>query len=142
MKQNKAITITSLLVYLIAMTIVIGTLATIASNFYKNIESTKATASSDYSYLKFTKFMVKEINTNQNEVIYPTESDGEKNYIIFSKTNNQYEFKDNCIYMNKVKICDGIKECTFAIQDENSVTVKIVTTDNQEYINKYHIRDI
>lgn len=142
MKSNKAITITSLLVYLVAMTIVIGTLATIASSFYKNVDSTKATTSSAYSYLKLTKFIVKEINTNGNKVIYPTASDGETNYIIFSKTNNQYEFIDNCVYKNKVKICDGIENCTFILQDENVVTIKIKTTEGKEYINKYNIVDI
>ncbi len=147
MKSNKAITITSLLVYLVAMTIVIATLATIASTFYKNIDSTEATVSSAYSYMKLTSYLVKEINTNANEVIYPSNQE-EASYIIFSKTNNQYEFKDESIYMNKVKICTGIKKCVFSYsQDEKLVNVKIKTTEDKTenqytYENKYHIVNI
>ena len=57
-------------------------------------------------------YFSEEINIKDN---YPLAASTE--YIVFSKTGNQYTFKNKSIYKNQVKICDNIedgecKECT------------------------------
>ena len=145
MKTNKGITLTSLVIYVIAMVIVVTTISTISSYFYNNIDDVNSETDSSMAYTEFNMYFTQEINTKEN---YPVlVSDGAE-YIVFSKTGNQYTFKNNAIYKNQIKICDDISSCTFeeSKTDESSeitdlVKVYIKTTGNLEYTNTYKIQN-
>lgn len=142
MRSNKGITLTSLVIYVIAMVIVVTTVSTITSYFYNNIDNMNASTDSATVFTKFNMYFSEEINIKDN---YPLAASAD--YIVFSKTGNQYTFKNSSIYKNQVKICDNIENCTFEIaktnetQEENDlVKVYIKTTGNLEYINTYKIQ--
>lgn len=135
MKSNKGITLTSLIVYVIGMTIMVSTIATLTSFFYKNIDVEDLNSDTN-QYTKFTSVLSKEINRKDNSIIdcKQLENDNDKvSYIIFS-SGNQFTFnKDSkSIYKNNVKICDNVEMCDFSYEYTDSkykITVSLRTTN-------------
>ena len=125
MKSNKGITITSLIIYVIAMALIIVLLSRITTFFYKNVDTSALDESPTSQYTKFSNALTKETNISGNKVITVSngtdDSGKQSNYIIFSD-GNQYTYKEqnHSIYKNKIKICSNIDRCTFAYQYSNS----------------------
>ena len=116
MKNNKGVTLTSVIIYVIGMSIVVGIISTLTSFFYKNIDVSKINDDSATQYTKFSSIFLEEINKENNYVIdckTITEDDKKISYMIFA-TGNQYTFKNNSIYKNKIKICQNIDDCEFS----------------------------
>ena len=123
MKKENGITLTSLIIYVIGMVIVVTTVSTLTTYFYKNIDI-NSTNNDTTQYTKFTSVFLDEINKGQNEVIEAktiSESDKKVSYIIFSD-GNQYTFKEDnkSIYKNQVKICENIDNCEFSYKYQDS----------------------
>lgn len=123
MKKENGITLTSLIIYVIGMVIVVTTVSTLTTYFYKNIDI-NSTNNDTTQYTKFTSVFLDEINKGQNEVIEAktiSESDKKVSYIIFSD-GNQYTFKEEnkSIYKNQVKICENIDNCEFSYKYQDS----------------------
>ena len=115
MKNNKGITLTSLIIYVIGMTIMVGTIATLTSFFYKNI-NIGSINNDTTQYTKFSSIFSEEINRKDNSVVKCKElGNDETSYIIFS-SGNQYTFNKNSksIYKNNIKICEDIEKCGFS----------------------------
>lgn len=137
MKSNKGITLTSLIVYVIGMTIMVATIATLTSFFYKNIDVEDLNSDTN-QYTKFTSVLSKEINRKDNSIIdckQLKDDDGNiiVSYIIFS-SGNQFTFnKDSkSIYKNNVKICDNVESCDFSYEYFDSkykIKVSLKTTN-------------
>lgn len=116
MKNNRGVTLTSVIIYIIGMAIVIGIISTLTSFFYKNIDISAINDDSGTQYTKFSSIFLEEINKENNYVIdckTIVENDKKTSYIIFSD-GNQYTFKNNSIYKNKIKICQNIDDCDFS----------------------------
>ena len=123
MKKENGITLTTLIIYVIGMVIVVTTVSTLTTYFYKNIDI-NSTNNDTTQYTKFTSVFLDEINKGQNEVIEAktiSESDKKVSYIIFSD-GNQYTFKEEnkSIYKNQVKICENIDNCEFSYKYQDS----------------------
>ena len=121
MKSNKGITLTSVIVYVIGMTVIVGLVATLTSYFYKNINVEELSDDTSTQYTKFSSIFTKEINKEDNYVIDAKTTEetinGENtktSYIIFS-SGNQYTYKgeNKAIYKNNIKICQNIDRCDF-----------------------------
>lgn len=124
MKNNRGITLTSLIIYLIGMVIVIGTIATLTSFFYKNINIQDINDDTTSQYTKFSSIFLNEINTENNFIIdckTSIENETKISYIIFS-SGNQYTFNsgNKAIYKNKIKICENVDDCDFSYSFINS----------------------
>lgn len=137
MKSNKGITLTSLIVYVIGMTIMVATIATLTSFFYKNIDVEDLNSDTN-QYTKFTSVLSKEINRKDNSIIDCKQLKDDVgniivSYIIFS-SGNQFTFnKDSkSIYKNNVKICDNVESCDFSyeyIDSKYKIKVSLKTTN-------------
>lgn len=114
MKNNKGITLTSLIIYVIGMTIAVATIATLTSFFYKNIDIGDINSDTT-QYTKFSSIFSEEINRERNYIIGCQPLTNGVSYIIFS-SGNQYTFNENSksIYKNNVKICDNVELCDFS----------------------------
>ena len=124
MKNNRGITLTSLIIYVIGMLIVVATISTLTTFFYKNIDVAAINDDTATQYTKFSSIFLEEINRENNRVLdCKTEINNDKktSYIIFS-SGNQYTFlsENKSIYKNNVKICDNIEECEFLYKYQNS----------------------
>lgn len=117
MKNQKGITLTSLVIYIIGMVVVIGIVANLTTFFYKNINKIDdSNISTDYT--KFTSIFLTELNQQGNTIIEAKtyEKDSKKiSYIIFS-SGNQYTYKEEnkSIYKNNIKFCSQIDNCEFS----------------------------
>ncbi len=136
MKNNRGITLTSVIIYVIGLIVVVGTISTITTYFYKNIKVDEINDDSNTQYTQFSSVFLKEINKEGNYVVETkTEKDENNNitssYIIFG-TGNQYTFlsSNHSIYKNKVKICENIENCEFSsslADAQYSITVNLKT---------------
>ena len=120
MKKNNGITLTSLIIYVTGMLLVVTTIATLTSFFYKNIDI-KAINNDTTQYTKFSSIFGEEINRSNNSIIdCKSLSDG-ISYIVFS-SGNQYTFNKNSksIYKDNVKICDNVELCDFSYTYQDS----------------------
>ena len=123
MKNQKGVTLISLITYVIGMAIVIGLISTLTTYFYKNIDiSSIDNYTSEYT--KFTSIFLDEVNIEGNKIIDSKSNiiNGKQvNYIIFS-SGNQYTFmeENNAIYKNNIKICENIDLCNFSYEYVNS----------------------
>ena len=110
MRNNKGITLTSLIIYVIGMTVIISLIATLTSFFYKNVNVEELTNDTSTQYTKFSSVFAEEVNKENNYIV-----DCNTSYIIFS-SGNQYTYKseNKSIYKNTIKICQNIDECEFS----------------------------
>lgn len=104
MKNNKGITLISLMMYLIGI-IAIAAIISVAVSFYnKNVLTMNDTSDVNMEFNKFDTKMVLETKTAGNKIEKVT-----TNTIEF-KSGNTYTFQDNRIYQNKIIVCDYVKE--------------------------------
>lgn len=130
MKNNHGVTITSLIVYVIAMLIVIGIIANLTSFFYTNILNLEDESANVSEISKFNMYFLKEIKNANNSIAEISE-----NRITFI-SGNTFTFQDNAVYLNNIRICDNIKNLTFAKEETNgkeAISVLITVGDNMEY---------
>lgn len=123
MKSQKAVTLTSLVIYIMIVLIVVGILATIWGDFYGNIKEINREGTSNSEIDKFNVYFLKEVKKQGNEVDTISE-----NQILFI-TGNKYSFKeDKCIYLNdNIKIAENIEKCVFSSSLENGkVVIRII----------------
>ena len=110
MKNNKGVTLTSLIIYVIGMVIVVASISTLTTFFYKNIDTSAINDNTTTQYTKFLSYFTEEINNSNNKVV-----ECKNNYIIFS-SGNQYTYmeENKSIYKNKIKLCDNVEKCEFS----------------------------
>lgn len=140
MKSKRGITITSLVVYIIAMTLVVGVVSYITRYFYKNVSENSGKETNLSTYIKFNSYFTNEINVSQNSV-EANETNAElsqvESYIVFSKTKNQYTFKKGKIYLNQIEICKNVESCIFTYNaNDESINVTMII-DGQEFNTTY-----
>ena len=124
MKNQKGITLISLIIYVIALTIVIGIIAVISGYFYKNIATTSENVEPMVEYTKFNSFFSEEVNYRGIKVLDCQSTTGdngkiETSYIVFDNgVQYTYISGNKGIYRNKVKIARGVDNCSFEYKVE------------------------
>lgn len=136
MKKEKGITLVSLVVYIVVMTIVIGVMSSIISNFYKNTDAVQGNVEEIVKFSKFNNYFLKEVKTKDNKV-----DSISTDYILFT-SGNSFSISDNVIYYNNLEICDEVKSMEItAGADETIINVKISFNNFNKSIN-YKIEEI
>ena len=62
MRSNKGITLTSLIIYVIGLTIVIALMGTFNGYFYRNVKTLTIKQNVDEEYSKFLSYITKDVN--------------------------------------------------------------------------------
>ena len=106
MKNEKGITLVSLIIYVVVMTIVILIMNSIITTFYSNTEGIDSRIKELNEFNKFNNYFLKEVKLSGNSVDRIYESNGQS-YILFA-SGNSISFIDNVIYYNNIEICDNI----------------------------------
>ncbi len=124
-KSQKGITLASLIVYIITMLIMIAIISVITTYFYTNLTDINKTIEPLTEEMTFNTYFSDEINHNSIKV-----SECTTNYIVFSN-GVQYTFvgENKGIYRNNVKICRGVKSCTFTNTIPNGKNIVTVEAD-------------
>lgn len=148
MRSEKGITLISLIIYVIALTIVIGIISVISGYFYKNVATASVDVEPMVEYTKFNSFFSEEVNYKGIKVLdckTTTKDDGkiDTSYIVFDNgVQYTYISENKGIYRNKVKIARGVEECTFEYTVENSKDIVNVTFKSKNLNNpiKYTLK--
>lgn len=130
MKNNHGVTITSLIVYVIAMLIVIGIIANLTSFFYTNVLNLEDESTNISEILKFNMYFLEEVKNENNSIVQI-----DQNKVTFV-SGNTFIFQDDSIYLNNVRICDKIKNLNFSkekMNDKDVINVLITVGNNMEY---------
>lgn len=130
MKSDRGITTVNLIVYVIAMIIVIGIIATITSFFYTNAVSLEDSSNNISLITKFNMYFLGEVKNKNNIIVQNDEKS-----ITFS-SGKTFIFQDNSIYMNSIKICENVKNAKFKVEEINNkkvINVLITIGENREY---------
>ena len=145
MRENKGITLTSLIIYIIVLTTVIGTVAMITKYFKRNMNETIIANDLSEQYTRFTTYITNDINSSifKNVEI----SNGILNINFTDNTFNQYIFSNNKIYFQRIKagavdkkitLCTNIMNCVFSY--ESNVLKTSVVINDRIYTNNYNIK--
>lgn len=137
MKNQKGITLISLIIYVLAMIIVIGAVANITKYFYHNVSFLTGGVTEYYVCTTFNSYFSEDINIYGN---YVESCDG--NSIQFGHNGNKYSFENNSIYYNSVKICSDVDECKFEYNSETEIIRVYIKSDDKEYDNYYTITKV
>ena len=125
MRSNKGVTLTSITIYIVALSIVVAIIKRISVYFYRNLESVSTNTTAIAEYTKFNSYFTDEINIEENEVAECGTDESGMPYIIFFKSQNQYSYKNNAVYRNKVKIISNVDTC----QISYDINTKIITVN-------------
>lgn len=144
MKSEKGVTLTAIMVYVIAFTVAVIAVGRITNYFYQNMNNITSDTAIYAQVTKFNSYITDEINIENN---YVTEAKTEYNesneiiesYIIFNKSEIQYTFKNGKIYRNKAKICNNIEKCEFQYDDVAEIITVKLTISGQEFNQTYTI---
>jgi Tfp pilus assembly major pilin PilA len=117
MKGNKGITLTSLIIYVVAMLIVVSLISVLTGYFYQNVEISSESDQAMKQYTQFNSYFSNDIAKSSIKVI-ETEILGTEpkrtSYITFSNKNT-YTFSEETksIYRNDIRIGNNIDLCLF-----------------------------
>ena len=121
MKNNRGITLLSLIVYIIIFALIIGVMTTISSFFYGNTKEIINEPKHISEFNKFTMFFAIDVKNYEQATV-------SNNTIKFSE-DLVYKYENNCIYRNDLLIAQNILDCKFSLNTPykvNSVTKNIV----------------
>ena len=130
MKKENGITTSSVIIYVIAITIVVAVFSVITTNFYNKIHTINEKNMYSKKYTEFVSYFAQDIEQQDNKAIYAgtiNSEQGEAIQYIKFKNGNIYKFSlnNNAIYRNNTKICENIDNCTFKIEKYNDIKNKI-----------------
>lgn len=125
MKNDKGITLTSLVVYIAVIFVVMAIVMRITTYFVKNMEDA-ADVKFESEFNKLKLYLLDESKTTDNKIL---EIKDEKE-IIFSKGNKYtYNETNKAIYLNdKIRICENIENVIFSKEITENGKEKIVVT--------------
>ena len=120
MKKENGLTIISVLIYIIALLIILGVVATLTSYFYKNINIEGESQLTNAQFTKFSGYITEEINQDGVRVVEVAENEN-VTYITFTnKQTYTYSKVNKAIYVNEIKICQNIDKCNFSYTEEDN----------------------
>lgn len=122
-KNEKGITLVSLVIYIVIFVVIIGIMTTISTFFFGNIRTTMNVPRYASEFNKFVMFFGVDIKNNNTANVTSTSIEFENG--------TKYEFKNNRIYRNDLIIAEDVLECTFTSDtyNVNSITKNIINTD-------------
>ena len=140
MRQEKGVTLSSLIVYVIGMSIIIASVATLTKYFYSNINTLTTRTNASKEFTSFNSYFINETNTRGIKV-YTNLLNTQDNSIIVFSDGNQFKFAGNAIYLNKIKICKDVNSCEFIYNENtNKITVNL-RISNKNFNNEYALQN-
>lgn len=135
MNNNKGITIISLIIYIIVLSIVIGTTSMLMKYFYSNTEEAIISKQTANQYSRFVAYLTDDINSgkindvevkNQNQLIF-TLNDNSQHKYVFENENIYYIVKNNKDDNDNksakyIKLCEKIDSCVFKYESNKIFT--------------------
>lgn len=116
-KSNKGITLTSLIIYIIVLTLVVGLLVSITTFFTNNVSRLSTTGGNAAQINKLNMYLIEDVKKDGISILSCTDDN-----VVFSD-GTTYTYRGTDLYRNQVKILTGVEYLFF---EENSVSTKQV----------------
>lgn len=130
MKNCKGITLMTLIIYVGVLLVIIAVMSSIIKNFYQNNTAVNEQTEEILEFNKFNVYFLKEIKKSGNKVETVTRNSNQ-NYILF-KTGNSFSLKNDIIYYNNIKVCNGVSNLSFNYNpNEENIIIAKVTFKNR-----------
>lgn len=146
MRSNRGVTLTSLIIYMIVFSIVIGTVATLSGYFTKNLDDVVISSDTSEQYTRLTTYITNDINS-----INFKEINIKENYLNISFVDgsvHHYIYKNNDIYFisynkenidKEITLCNNVTDFKFEYTVDNQLKISI-TIDGLIFNNNYSIK--
>lgn len=141
MKNQRGVTLASLIIYVIVLLIVIVMLGVMRNNFQSGVMGLSEDSKTESEFNKFNIYFLKDIKEPGNTATIA----GEQNNEITFSSGNIYEFSNNNIYFisgeQRIKLLENINNCRFDENNENGKTIVNVsiTFSNNKTISKDYV---
>lgn len=148
MRSDKGITLTSLIIYIIALMVFVGTMATITKYFYKNFKDVTINDRVTKEYTEFTKFISEDVNSKKIQNTFINNEGQEIVLKLTDLTTHRYKLQDNTIYYTEIQngtvtkditLCNDVNTCIFSL-NQNILTVSIQFKGGNQYTTSYTIQ--
>ena len=126
-RNEKGITLSSLMIYVIAIVITISILTGIMTYFNSNVKYIMNSGKYVSEFNKFNMYFIEDVKNNRYAQVREDQIAFEDGTIYTYKS-----WSDRGIYRNKVKICSGISYCYFS---KSTVTVN----NTEKYVIRVHM---
>lgn len=109
MKSQKGITLTSLVIYIMVATIVIGILAIVGTNFARNVRELKNQQMYAPEFNQFAMYFLQDVKSNQTATVTT-------NTVIFANgAEYRYDSSAKKVYRNDIEIASKISRLSFIL---------------------------
>lgn len=143
MKNQKGITLVSLVIYIVLLFIILSILTIITNHFSSNVKYLSNTNKNISQINKFNMYFVNDVKKNNDIKTI------ENNKLIF-KDGTSYTYIENTIYRNNLAICNNIREVSFSKKEETNeknftkkiINVKLMVKGLENFIreNEYVLK--
>lgn len=152
LKNEKGITLTSLVIYIVCLLIVTTIIGTYTTFFYNNIEYVAIEDAAEEEYAKFTAFLVNDINLENRDFIFSY--DGNNSSYLQIKLKNgevhQYIFQDKTIHFLKINnntvekkllLCKNVTKNDVPFSYDSNLNKLIIKfrIQDKEFSNEYNL---
>ena len=129
--NQKGVTLVSIVLYVVALTIVVAIMTTVSTYFFTNIGGVLHTPKYLSEFNKFTMFFVTDTKDYSSANVT-------SNTIVF-EDGPTYKFQDGAIYRNDLKIAEYIMDCNFTMSpyiinsfSKNIINVNLKIGESEE----------
>ncbi len=147
MKENKGMTIASLIIYVIALLIVVGTMATLTKYFYKNYDMLVLEDNATKDYTALNNYLSNDINSGKVENIFVSQDGSSLTIKLDNVVTHRYKFENNSIFYldirdnnvsNKITVCKNVSSCNFTVT-EKVINLNLEFNEKNSYNTSYTI---
>lgn len=141
MKSERAITLISIIIYVILMTFVVAGISAITTTFYTNVNDIDKDSESAVSFSKFNMYFINDIKSENAKVIDFTST----SIALSFKGNNgtqqtvTYKAQGDGLYREKVKIFDKLKDIKIEADKTTGIITIYLKINNYEKTTTYQI---
>ena len=154
MRNNKGVTLTSLVIYVIVLMIVIALMSNLSGYFFKNVNQLNLKQTGEEEYLRLTSFLTKDINSENLLLVKEGTDfslDEKKQYLIFKfEEGNMHQYivlNENLYFLNidssgnttkKIQLCSRVSGDTVFEFKNNKLDIDF-TINNKNYTSSYNV---
>ena len=148
MKNNKGITLTSLIIFIIGLLVLVGTMSMLARYYYNNFENITIEDNASKDYTKVNNFLVNDTNSDNIENVMISDGGTQLTIKFDNLLSHRYKFEDNSIFYleiqdnqikSKVRICKGVTTCVFT-KTNKVISLNLVFNTSYVYNTSYTIK--
>lgn len=138
MKSNKGMTIVSLIIYIIVLSIIIGTMSLLTRYFYKNENEAVIQNNASQQYSRLITYLTDDVNSEKVVKIEVNDLKTDMKLILIDNTVHEYLYNNGKIYFKvkipnpsypettleqkNIEICSDIEVCEFTCKGNNITT--------------------